>query len=307
MKKWRKVFAMALVAMLVVTSMTACGGKKEIDASAAVDAYLKAETKGEFGEYAKLTGEDEAELKEEYEETLDEVTEMFAAAETLGIDFGDDMREEFKNLLASVKYEVKDAKQDDEGNYVVDVDVYPSDVISLFFAKVMSAVQGVSDTDELGDMILQEFKAAVAEQSYGDPVTYQVHLDYNEESKQYEINESDIDALAADFYSFDDNLENLMSQMYTPTGKDYGNVYLNWTYEDWSAASEEEKTQCCLAMTQAINGLTDEEMAMIDVNDPTVQEGVQAIKDGIEMSYSSGMDLSMGDYMEVVLGMGFGE
>lgn len=307
MKKWRKVFAMALVAMLVVTSMTACGGKKEIDASAAVDAYLKAETKGEFGEYAKLTGEDEAELKEEYEETLDEVTEMFAAAETLGIDFGDDMREEFKNLLASVKYEVKDAKQDDEGNYVVDVDVYPSDVISLFFAKVMSAVQGVSDTDELGDMILQEFKAAVAEQSYGDPVTYQVHLDYNEESKQYEINESDIDALAADFYSFDDNLENLMSQMYTPTGKDYGNVYLNWTYEDWSAASEEEKTQCCLAMTQAINGLTDEEMAMIDVNDPTVQEGVQAIKDGIEMSYSNGMDLSMGDYMEVVLGMGFGE
>lgn len=307
MKKWRKVFAMALVAMLVVTSMTACGGKKEIDASAAVDAYLKAETKGEFGEYAKLTGEDEAELKEEYEETLDEVTEMFAAAETLGIDFGDDMREEFKNLLASVKYEVKDAKQDDEGNYVVDVDVYPSDVISLFFAKVMSAVQGVSDTDELGDMILQEFKAAVAEQSYGDPVTYQVHLDYNEESKQYEINESDIDALAADFYSFDDNLENLVSQMYTPTGKDYGNVYLNWTYEDWSAASEEEKTQCCLAMTQAINGLTDEEMAMIDVNDPTVQEGVQVIKDGIEMSYSSGMDLSMGDYMEVVLGMGFGE
>lgn len=299
--------AVMLAIVLAMTSMTACGGKKEIDASAAVDAYLKAETKGEFEEYAKLTGEDEEDLKEEYEETLDELTAMFAEAETLGIDFGDGMGEEFKNLLASVKYEVKDAKQDDEGNYVVDVDVYPSNAISLFFAKVMSAVQDVSEADELGGMILQELKAAVEEQSYGDPVTYQVHLDYDEESKQYEIEESDIDALASDFYSYDDNLEDLVSQMQTPTGKDYGNVYLNWTYEDWSAASEEEKTQCCLAMTQAINGLTDEQMAMIDVNDPTIQEGIQTIKDGIEMSYSSGMDLSMGDYMEVVLGMGFGE
>ena len=299
MKKWLRILSVMLMSVLILASLTACG-KKELDAKAAVDAYLKAETRGEFEEYAKLTGEDKEDLEEEYNSNLEEVSEMFDSLDSLGIDVGDELAEEVKNLMKSTKYEVKDSQQDEDGNYTVDVDVYPSDVITIFFEKIMEGAAGMTDTSELGNVMVQGLKDAIAEQTYGEPETCQVRIAYDKDSKQYEMNEDDIDALVAKFIDTEDVMGMDLSQMYAPSGTVYDNPYLNWTYDDWTAATEDERTQCCLAILQAVNGYTDEEMAAIDASDPTMQEAIQTMKDGINLSYSGGLNISMGDYVEML-------
>lgn len=294
MKKKRRGLAGLLVTILLLSLLAGCG-KKEIDAEKAVDAYLRAETKGEFEDYAKLVGEKEEDLKEEYEETLEELTSVFDEVKSVGMDFGDDMHTEIKNVLGSVKYEITGSTKDDDGNYTVDVNVYPSDICTLFFNKAVEVAQNSSgSTEELGEQFIQALRDAIAEQSYGDAVAHQVHLDYDEDDKKYEINEDDINTLATDF--FDDYVNSL----YQPSGTVYDNPYYNWTKTEWDAASDEEKTNCCMAMIQEIQGLTDEQMASIDLNDASIQAAVQQIKEGIDLSFSSGTGLSIGDLAGVI-------
>ena len=166
----------------------------------------------------------------------------------------------------------------------------------------MQAAQSVSDPDGIGDAMIQALKDAVAQQGYGEAKRHQVHIDYNEDEKMYEINDSDVAALSVDFFDMDVEMEELLTQMYTPSGTVYDNPYLNWTSEEWNAASDEEKTQCCLAMVQEIQGLSDEDIAALDVNDPSIQNGIQQIKDGLDISFSSGMNVSIGDYLEMIKG-----
>ncbi len=300
MERVKRILAAVLTAVLLAALLAGCG-KKELDAAKAVDAYLKAYTKGEFDDYAEIVGEDKEELKKGYDKALDDVKAMFDEVETLGVDFGDEFTSEIKNLLAGVKYEVIGAKKEEDG-YVVDVDVSPSDVLSLFLKNVMQAAQSVSDPDGIGDAMIQALKDAVAQQGYGEAKRHQVHIDYNEDEKMYEINDSDVAALSVDFFDMDVEMEELLTQMYTPSGTVYDNPYLNWTSEEWNAASDEEKTQCCLAMVQEIQGLSDEDIAALDVNDPSIQNGIQQIKDGLDISFSSGMNVSIGDYLEMIKG-----
>ena len=49
-----------------------------------------------------------------------------------------------------------------------------------------------------------------------------------------------------------------------------------------------------------IQGATEEEMAAIDLNDPTAQQMIQQLKDGVNLSFSSGINISMGDYAELI-------
>ena len=295
MKKWKSRLALALAVVLLIPVLAGCG-RKELDGVKVVEAYLKAQTKGEFDDYAKLTGTDEKKLKKEYERTLDEMTEIFEEVEIFDVDFGENFRKEIKNILSTVKYDVVSSQKDEDDNYVVDVDVYPSDIFGLMFAKVMEAAKTTEDTAELGDMMLQAFRDAVEEQSYGDAVRFQIHIIYNEDAKQYEISQEDTEELAMSFYDLEGAMENLLA----PSGTVYDNPYFNWTVTEWNAAPEEEKTQCCLAIIQDAWGLSDEDIAGIDINDPEIQAAIQQMKDGIDISYSGGANISIGDYVELI-------
>ena len=57
MKKWMKNLPVILVVILLISLLAGCG-RKELDAAKAVDAYLRAELKGEFDDYAEMVGED---------------------------------------------------------------------------------------------------------------------------------------------------------------------------------------------------------------------------------------------------------
>jgi len=126
-KKLKRSLALVLAVVLLMPVLAGCG-RRELDGVKAVEAYLKAQTKGEFGDYAELTGTDEQELKDAYEESLDDVMSIFEEVELFKVDFGDSVKEEVKKILGSVKYEVISSEKDGDDDYVVDVDVYPSDV-----------------------------------------------------------------------------------------------------------------------------------------------------------------------------------
>lgn len=299
MKRRTKIFAFLLVSVFIMMCLSGCG-RKGIDAEAAVDAYLKAETRGEFEEYAKLADVDKEELEKNYEETLGELKTMFKQVESLGIDVGDELVEEIKNLLAAAKYEITGSVRDDDGNYTVDVDVYPSDVITLFFENIMEGAMAATEVEQLGDVMVQGVRDAIAEQTYGEPETCQVRITYDKEKKQYEISNEDTSALVGKFFDLEGALGMDFSQLYAPSGTVYDDPYLNWTYADWTAATEEERTQCCLAILKEMQGLTDEQMALYDLNDPSLQEAVQIMKDGVDLGYSGGLNISIGDYVEIM-------
>lgn len=299
MRKQTKILAFVLVSVFIMMCLSGCV-RKGIDAEAAVDAYLKAETRGEFEEYAKFADVDKEELEKNYEETLEELKTMFEQVESLGISVGDELVEELKNLLASAKYEITGSMRDEDGNYTVDIDVYPSDVITVFFEKIVEGAMAVTEVEEIGDVMVQGLRDAIAEQTYGEPEACQVHITYNEEKKQYEISNEDTNALIGKFFDLESALGIDLSQMYAPSGTVYDDPYLNWTYAEWTAATEEEKTQCCLAILKEAQGLTDEQIALYDLNDPSLQEAIQIMKDGVELSYSRGLNISIGDYVEIM-------
>lgn len=295
MKKWMKNLPVILVVILLISLLAGCG-RKELDAAKAVDAYLRAELKGEFDDYAEMVGEDKENLQKEYDGMIEEAMQIFEGIEFLDVDFGDDFAVEVKNLLASAKYEVIGSQKDDDGNYVVDVEVSPSDVFVVFFGKVMDAAKSTDDMNAVGDAVLKALQDAIAEQTYGEPVSGQIHIVYDKDAKQYEINDDDVQKLSENFFTTD----GLLDQLYTPSGIVYDDPYLNWTGDDWNAASEDEKTQCCLSLIREINGFTEEDMATVDLNDPSVQQMISQLKDGVNLSFSSGINISMGDYVELI-------
>ncbi|MCU6687704.1 hypothetical protein OCV99_14425 [Dorea acetigenes] len=297
MKKCKKGIMILLTLMMSLAMLSGCGAK-ELDAEAAVDAYLRAELQGDIDDYAELLGRDKEDVQEEYDTNIDDMMEMFAEVEVLGGSFTDDFPQAVKDVLASAKYEITGSEKDDDGNYTVDVTVYPSDVFDIFYEKTMEAAVSAEDTSDIGGIVLQALKDAMDEQTFGDGEVHQVRIDYDEDEKLYEFNEDDTTELMEAFFATEDTIE----QLYEPTGTVYDNEYLNWTKTEWEAASEEERTQCCLALVQEMQGLTDEEMAMIDLNDETIQQGIQQMKDGLDLSFENGMNVSIGDYAAIVQG-----
>ncbi|MEI3219600.1 MAG: hypothetical protein V8S08_08320 [Lachnoclostridium sp.] len=48
-------------------------------------------------------------------------------------------------------------------------------------------------------------------------------------------------------------------------------------------------------------------MDAIDLNDETVQQGIRQMKEGLDLSFESGMDISVGDYAVLVQSQMAGE
>ena len=296
MKRFMKRCSVILVVVLAALAAAGCGRPK-LKADKAVEARMKAELKGEFDEYAKLLRTDAEEIEAQYNDNVDAMKTTFEEAGLVEEGGGDEFAATVRDLLKTGKYEVKEAKEDDKGNYTVDIMIYPSDVMSLYFENVMEASMAAGSAgDELniGDAALQGLKDAIAEQSYGDGEVYQVHINYNEEKKQYEFVEEEFAEMFQNMFPTEGMLDSVLGA----TGTVYDEPMFNWTPDDWAKASEEERDACCLKIIQELQGLTDEQMASIDTEAAEVKESLQQMKDGIDMSYAGGMEMSIGDYVE---------
>lgn len=294
----KKIMAVLISAVMFAAAFTGCGKKNEIDPVKTVQAVMDAELKGNFDEYVKLSGEDTADLQERYDEVIDELVSVLTdeyesfAAEDIEQDA---LKEVAKDMLASAKYEVQEAEKDENGNYTVNVAIYPSDLIEK---AIQAAVKTILENpeSESGDLIIDAFHTGLEDQTYGEAVICPVRLILDDDD-QYEVNQDDLEAIGSKLYT-------LPEELVVATGKDYGNVYLNWMKEDWENASDEEKTNCCLAVLQKMIGLSDEDMAVADTSDPVLQEGIQMMMIGISDIYDSELNMSVGDFTEYMMSLG---
>lgn len=284
------------VVLSAAVLLTACGlGKKELtekDAKKYVESYFKATFAGDVDDYVKLTGESKEKVEKQYQDSLDSLVEQMSSVTGTAGDFAEDFVDACRGLLASMKYEVGEAKKDEDGNFTVEVKVYPSDVMTVYVNK---AVQAGSEAD-MGETLIASLTDAIKEQSFGQAVSYQVGVTKGTDGK-YTIVNDDVNEVTVGFFAE-------MDSMFKPSGKVYDNPYLNWTRVEWNAASEDEKTQCILAVLQYMMGYSDEEMAMIDLNNADIQTSIQQMKDGINMTYSVAVEISIGDYVDLVKEMG---
>lgn len=295
----RKLTKLLLVVTAVVTMLLACGQNKEefTDESARsyVECYLKAILTGDVEDYSKLTGESKEVLEKQYEEILETFKETLNEYTVFGGESAEQYISSTKKVLSSTKYEVGQAKKDEDGNYHVEVKVYPSDVMNLFITKAVELIKGTGPDADWGLVIAEALDKAVDEQSFGDAVSYQMRVNKGADGL-YALDENDVQPIVLGmFKEMNTLLEN---------SKVFENPYLNWHKADWEGASEEEKTQCCLAMLQYMLGLTDEQMTVVNQNLGEVEVEIEEMKEGIDMGYSGNIDFSIGNYVELAMSMG---
>lgn len=297
MKKFRKIMGVVVSVLMIATMLIGCGGRPKIDPVKTIQAMMDATLKGDVAEYAKITGESEEDLKEEYEELLDMLSTQIDAELSAIAMTGLDTRGLAEKVISSVKYEVKDATEDKEGNYTVNVLVYPSDFMELALKETVKGAIATPSLDQLGEVVMKAYENAISNQTFGEPESFPVRIMYDEEAKQYEVNEEDMTAVGNRFFAMPEELS-------IASGKDFGNQYLNWLKEDWNAASDAEKVNCCMAIVQKVGGFSDDEMSWIDPSDPTIQEAIEQMKTGVQIMYDNGVNMSVGDFTEYMMSMG---
>ena len=102
MKKFRKIMGVVVSVLMIATMLIGCGGRPKIDPVKTIQAMMDATLKGDVAEYAKITGESEEDLKEEYEELLDMLSTQIDAELSAIAMTGLDTRGLAEKMISSV-------------------------------------------------------------------------------------------------------------------------------------------------------------------------------------------------------------
>ena len=205
--KMKKVLALMLTFIFVI-SATACGGATKFDAEAYVRGVMDANYKQKYDEYAKARGISEKDAKAEIEDTLDEqVDTELSGLEDLGT-FTEEEKQEYKDMLVKIdnlaKYEVKEAKEDKDGNFTVTIEVTPSDVYQTLednstavAQEMMDQGQDVSQADAsmFQDLLIQSMQKSIDGNTYGDTTTIEIAVTKDSDG-QYGISDSDMEKIS---------------------------------------------------------------------------------------------------------------
>lgn len=298
---WAKQLVLLLCLVIIL-----CGCQKKeakeppVDAKGFVRITLDCFFKGETEAYAKFLDISKEEAQQEYEAEIDSVLKEANLAEVFPEGLTGDFRGEIVKLLALAKYEVKDSKKEANGNYEVTVAASPSDFYPVFFSQFPSylsaAMQGAySDEQAVLNAMTQMWESALQKQTYGEPIEMKVGITKGEDNN-YNLNEEDLTALMSSLFVIPENI-------IEPSGTVYNSPYLNWVYAEWTAASDEEKTNSCLASLQFLTDLPEDQMALIKeglAGNAELLQAVEEMKTGIEMSLSSSPKLSIGDFISML-------
>ena len=187
-------------------SLGGCGAA-DFDAKGYVEAALDAKFQGEYKEYAKIIGVTEEKAKEQMETEFNE--SLKTSMSESGLKITDVEMEEYLKLeadiRAKVKYEVKKAVKDDDGNFSVDVVITPvqayANMETAFTQKLTVAVQNGATEDQYMALFLESMKECVENAETGEAVTMTLDVKWQENDKQkvYSIDEEEwlrVDAVA---------------------------------------------------------------------------------------------------------------
>ena len=160
-------------------------------------------TVDEFLDYAKYLDISEEEAKADLDKDVDQQIDQEVAAI---IDLGDEGKARYKEMLEKVeklaKYEVKEAKKQDNGNYVVTVEVEPSNIYQTLEQNSTSVTeekvnQGLmpSDPAVFTDILVESIQKSIDGNTYGDATTVEVNVT-KDDNGAYGLEESEVQKLA---------------------------------------------------------------------------------------------------------------
>ena len=123
-------------------------------------------------------------------------------------DFTEEEKQEYKDMLVKIdnlaKYEVKEAKEDKDGNFTVTIEVTPSDVYQTLednstavAQEMMDQGQDVSQADAsmFQDLLIQSMQKSIDGNTYGDTTTIEIAVTKDSDG-QYGISDSDMEKIS---------------------------------------------------------------------------------------------------------------
>ena len=193
----KKLVALILTGIMLF-ALGGCGAA-DFDAKGYVKAALDAKFHKEYEEYAKFIGASKEEAQKQMEDEFNE--SLKTSMNESGLKITDAEMEEYLKLEAEirtkVKYEVKKAVKDKDGNFAVDVVVTPiladENLQKLFSDKLTAAVQKGDTESQYIATFLEAMKECVANAESGEDVTMTLHVKWTEKDKQkvYSVDEKE--------------------------------------------------------------------------------------------------------------------
>ena len=195
MNKMRKMSA-AVLAVIMCLGLVACS--KDFDAVGYTKSVLDANYHEEYAEYAKFRDLSEEEAAKEIEDNRVALAEQELEA------IGEATEEEVSAYVESTKmieklakYEVKEAKKQEDDSYIVTVEVTPSMVYqdleehsAAVTQEMIDAGNSPLDSDQaFFELLNKSIARAVENNEYGDPTTFEVKVTADE-SGAYGIEEA---------------------------------------------------------------------------------------------------------------------
>ncbi len=193
----KKLIALILTGIMLFT-LGGCGAA-DFDAKGYVEAALDAKFHREYEDYANIIGVSQEEAKKQMEDEFNE--SLKTSMSESGIKITAAEMEEYLKLEAEirtkVKYEVKKATKDKDGNFAVEVVITPiladENLQTLFSNKLTAAVQKGATESQYMATFLEAMKECVANAESGEDVTMTLHVKWEESDNQkiYRIDEKE--------------------------------------------------------------------------------------------------------------------
>ncbi len=203
MQTKKRLLAAALAAIACL-GLAACG--KDFDAAGYTKSVLDANYHGEYADYAKFRDLSEKEAKAEIEDAMDAQVE----AAFMGQGVSDEAKAKYKAAVIDVmklsKYEVKEAKKEDDGSYTVTVEVEPVNAFSIaneafeeITTQYVTDGKDVTNVDVIIDALVEALNKAVTENTYEEKVSMELHVTQDGENV-FGIEEAEVSELESTMF-----------------------------------------------------------------------------------------------------------
>ena len=200
-KRTMRTMITALLAAVLCLGLVACPGE-DFDAAGYVKSVLDTNYHKEYKGYATFRQLSEEEAEKEIVDSINLQLELDLAA-VGGIT--EEGKESYKELSAEIdklaKYEVTEAKKQDDGSYIVTVSVEPSNVFQIMeqvltdVANEMMGQGATLESDEkFTEYLLEGMRRCIDQNAYGEAQTVEVAVSADD-SGAYGISEEDMQLL----------------------------------------------------------------------------------------------------------------
>ena len=188
MRKISRWLAVALAALMCL-GLTGC--KKDFDAAGYTKAVLDANYQEEYADYAKFRDLSEEKAKKEIEDNRNRLAQNELGAVGEGSpETQDAYIESLKTIEKLAKYEVKKAKKQEDGSYIVEIGIKSSDVyltLGQSSVEIQAAMQEeeknamLQDADAFARFMMQCIEKSVADNTYGEETSVEVKITQDDE------------------------------------------------------------------------------------------------------------------------------